>query len=935
MNKIGEPVVDNVIVHSVEGALEFAERIGYPVIVRPAYTLGGTGGGMAANREELEEICAGGLKASRVHQCLIERSIAGWKEIEFEVIRDSADHVITVCDMENIDPVGVHTGDSVVVAPCQTLKKEELDMLRASAARIIRELGIEGGCNVQYALRPDGKEYFLIEVNPRLSRSSALASKATSYPIARVASKIALGLNLDEIKLGRNKAHAYFEPQVGYTVLKVPRWPFDKFTAADKRIGTKMKATGEVMSIGENFEAAFLKAFRSLELGLSSLRSAHIMALSDEQVHAGLHNQVDERILVVSEAIRRGFDLDEIYEATRIDKWFLERIASIHARDRAIEQAGAGGLTRELLYDAKLHGVSDRTIGELTGLPEMEVRNRRKALGVTARFQVVDTCPHAPGGLGDYYYSVYGPDYTMDCRTAPQGAVVLGSGPIRIGQGVEFDYCCVHCAWALSRMGKRTIIINNNPETVSTDYDTADTLYFEPLTSEEVWNVLDVEQPEGVVVQFGGQTAIKLAKPVRDYGYPLLGTDLMDIDAAEDRERFDELLEEAGLRRPVGRTAFTMEEALAAAAEIGYPVLVRPSYVLGGQGMTIAYDEDSVREFMNITLRETQEHPVLIDRYLVGKEVEVDAVCDGYDMLIPGIMEHIERAGVHSGDSISVYPAQDISGKMRSKLVEATEKLAKALHVRGLVNIQYILHEDHIYVIEVNPRSSRTVPYISKVTGIPLVELAIRASMGERLAGMGFGTGMAADARCVAVKVPVFSLDKLPDVEISLGPEMKSTGEVLGLGRSLPEALCKGLMGAGLTLPSGGGAVLFSVADSDKQDIIGMAVDLSAMGYDIYATQGTANVLNHNFAGASVVEKKGEVDSAAELIESGKAVLIVNTPTHGRERKRFGFKLRRLATERGLPCLTSLDTAGALVSALKVKKTLADLEPLALQDVLR
>ena len=933
MTKIGEPVVDNVIVHHVEEAVEFANRIGYPVIVRPAYTLGGTGGGMADNEEELREICHGGLKASRVHQCLIERSIAGWKEIEFEVIRDSADNALSICNMENVDPVGIHTGDSIVVAPCQTLTAEELSMLRASAIKIIRELKIEGGCNVQFALKPGSLDYFLIEVNPRLSRSSALASKATSYPIARVATKIALGYTLDEILLGRNKAHALFEPQVDYIVLKVPRWPFDKFTTADKHLGTKMKATGEVMSIGENFEAAFLKALRSLELGVHSLRIPRLMALTDEQIHKALHDQVDERIFVICEAIRRGVSIEEIYDVTRINPWFLEQIKAMHEREKAVAQAGVEGLSKDLLLDAKIHGMSDRSIGELVHLSEQQVRRVRTELGVVARFRVVDTCPHAPGGLGDYFYSVYSENLGHFAQKSEKTVVVLGSGPIRIGQGVEFDYCCVHCAWALKEQGYRTILINNNPETVSTDYDTADTLYFEPLTSEEVWNVLEQEQPEGVVVQFGGQTAIKLAKSVDDHGYKILGTSLANIDAAEDRERFDALLEELELKRPRGHTVFTEEQALAAAEELGYPVLVRPSYVLGGQGMTIAYDESAIREFMEIIGREKQEHPVLIDKYLVGKEVEVDAVCDGYDMLIPGIMEHIERAGVHSGDSISVYPASDLSGKIRSKLVEATQELANALGVRGMVNIQYIIHNDQIYIIEVNPRSSRTVPYISKVTGIPLVDIATRAVLGERIAGMGYGTGLAADAHCVAVKVPVFSLDKLPNVEISLGPEMKSTGEVLGLARSLSEALCKGLTAAGMTLPEEGGAVIFSVADQDKTEIIDLAVDLSVLGYDVYATAGTANVLNKNFAAASVVTKEEGHASAEQLIEEGKAVLVVNTPTHGRERQRFGFRMRRMAIERGIPCLTSVDTAKALVQALKMKKRVKSFEPLALQDL--
>ena len=934
MLSIGEPCIESVIVHDVQASVDFANKIGYPVIVRPAYTLGGTGGGLAGDEEQLREICADGLRASRVHQNLIERSVAGWKEIEYEVIRDGAGNCITVCNMENFDPVGVHTGDSIVVAPSQTLRDVEHQMLRSAAINIISALGIEGGCNVQYALSPDSLEYYVIEVNPRVSRSSALASKATGYPIAKVTTRIALGYTLDEIVNGvTGETYACAEPTLDYCVLKFPRWPFDKFVYADKRIGTKMKATGEIMAIGVNFESALLKAVRSLEMGFDSLVSPALERLPDEEIERRLHEINTERSFVVAEALRRGTSIEHIHEITKIDLWFLRKVQKIVLEEQALRAMKPADLTRERMLKVKKMGFADKAIARFLGMEETDVRALRKQMDVLPAFRMVDTCGGEFAAVSPYFYSAYGAQTEAE-NSGRKTVVVLGSGPIRIGQGIEFDYCSVHCVWALKRAGYDTVIINNNPETVSTDFDTSDRLYFEPLTAEDVWNVLEVEQPVGVVCQFGGQTAIKLAKYVKQAGYPILGTDLKDIDAAEDRELFNELLSSLSIPQPSGTTVFTEEEAVQAAERLGYPVLVRPSYVLGGQGMEIAYDEQSIREYMQIINLNVQEHPILVDKYLLGREIEVDAICDGEDVLIPGIMEHVERAGIHSGDSISVYPPQTLSPRIQRLLTDYTTRIARALHVKGLVNIQFIQHAGDLYVIEVNPRSSRTIPYISKVTGIPLVELGVRASLGERVASFGFGTGLYPPAPNVAVKMPVFSFEKLPEVEVSLGPEMKSTGEVLGLAKTAEEAYLKGFQSTKMLIPQEGG-VLLSIARHDKQEVLALAEQLDQMGFDLYATAGTANHLNRNFIAASKVPKPSEDhEQLGKLLDSGKIRLIITTPTHGRDPQRDGFRLRRMAVEYGVPCITSLDTAKLLVRCVKLERQGREVEPLGLHELI-
>ncbi len=934
MLSIGEPCIDSVIVHDVQASVDFANEIGYPVIVRPAYTLGGTGGGLADDEEELREICADGLRASRVHQNLIERSVAGWKEIEYEVIRDGAGNCITVCNMENFDPVGVHTGDSIVVAPSQTLRDVEHQMLRTAAINIISALGIEGGCNVQYALSPDSMQYYVIEVNPRVSRSSALASKATGYPIAKVTTRIALGYTLDEIVNGvTGETYACAEPTLDYCVLKFPRWPFDKFVYADKRIGTKMKATGEIMAIGTNFESALLKAVRSLEMGFDSLVSPALEQLSDEEIERRLHEINTERSFVVAEALRRGVSMEHIHEITKIDLWFLRKVQKIVLKEQELRSMKAEELTKETLLAVKKMGFADKAIARWLNVSEDEIRSLRRKLGVLPAFRMVDTCGGEFAAVSPYFYSTYGAE-TEAGYSGRKTVVVLGSGPIRIGQGIEFDYCSVHCVWALKKAGFDTVIINNNPETVSTDFDTSDRLYFEPLTAEDVWNVLEIERPVGVVCQFGGQTAIKLAKFVKQAGYPILGTDLSDIDAAEDRELFNELLSSLAIPQPSGTTVFTAEEAVAAAERLGYPVLVRPSYVLGGQGMEIAYDEQSIREYMKIINLNVQEHPILVDKYLLGQEIEVDAICDGEDVLIPGIMEHIERAGIHSGDSISVYPPQTLAPRIQRMVTDYTVRIARALHVKGLVNIQFIQHAGDLYIIEVNPRSSRTIPYISKVTGIPLVELGVRASLGEKVPTFGFGTGLYPPAPSIAVKMPVFSFEKLPEVEVSLGPEMKSTGEVLGLAKTAEEAYLKGFQSTKMLIPQEGG-VLLSISRHDKQEVLGLAERLDQMGFDLYATAGTANHLNHNYIAASKVPKPSEDHEAlSKLLDSGKIKLIITTPTHGRDPQRDGFRLRRMAVEYGVPCITSLDTATLLVKCVKLSKQGREVEALGLHELI-
>ena len=936
MLDIGEPCIDSVIVHDVQPAVDFANEYGYPVIVRPAYTLGGTGGGFAANEKQLREICADGLRSSRVHENLIEKSVAGWKEIEYEVIRDASGNSIVVCNMENMDPVGVHTGDSIVVAPTQTLRAPEATMLRNSALSIISALGIEGGCNVQYALDPNSLRYYVIEVNPRVSRSSALASKATGYPIAKVTTRIALGYTLDEIANGvTGCTSACAEPTIDYVVLKYPRWPFDKFVYADKHIGTKMKATGEIMSIGTNFESAMLKAIRSLETGMDSLVVPSLEALTDEEIETRLHEINTERSFVVAEALRRGVTMEHIYDVTKIDVWFLQKMKNIVSMEQKIRALpGKEAIDRDLMFAIKKMGFADKAIARFVGCKETEIREMRKAMNVLPSYRLVDTCAGEFDAVSPYYYSAYGTANEAK-NSGRKTVVVLGSGPIRIGQGIEFDYCSVHCVWALKRAGFDTVIINNNPETVSTDFDTSDRLYFEPLMPEDVWNVLEIEQPVGVVCQFGGQTAIKLAKSVREAGYNILGTDLGDIDAAEDRELFNQLLNSLGIPQPKGTTVFTTEEAVAAANELGYPVLVRPSYVLGGQGMEIAYDEKHIREYMSIINMNVQEHPILVDKYLLGREIEVDAICDGHNVLIPGIMEHIERAGIHSGDSISVYPPQHLAPRIQRMVTDYTINIARSLHVKGLVNIQFIEYAGDLYIIEVNPRSSRTVPYISKVTGIPIVELGVRASLGEQVPAMGFGTGLYPPAPTVAVKMPVFSFEKLNEVEVALGPEMKSTGEALGLAETAEEAYLKGFASTKMAIPKPEeGGVLFAIANHDKREALALAETFASLGFEIYATSGTAHLLNHNYVGAHLVPRPGEgTEELSKLFDSGKIRLIITTPTHGRDPLRAGFRLRRMAVEYGIACVTSIDTAKLLMKCVKLGKKAEDVPALGLHDL--
>jgi carbamoyl-phosphate synthase large subunit len=931
MLSIGEPVINSIISTDTASAIEFAEKEGYPVIIRPAYTLGGTGGGIAGNRSELDRIAHDGLMASRVHQILVEKSVSGWKEIEYEVLRDSVGNVVTVCNMENFDPVGIHTGDSIVVAPSQTLRDVEHQMLRSASLNIINALGIEGGCNVQYALNTNSLQYYVIEVNPRVSRSSALASKATGYPIAKVATRIAIGYTLDEILNGvTGKNYACFEPTLDYVVVKFPRWPFDKFTEADNRIGTRMKATGEVMSIAPTFEAALLKAVRSLETGQFSLDNGY-GRLSDYEVEERLYAANNERMFAIAEALRRGIPQALICSITKVDPWFITKLANIVTEEKRIQNTRFDLWTKETMLRTKQMGISDKAIAVWQGVSEMEVRELRKRLDVLPAFRMVDTCGAEFEAVSPYYYSCYGAQ--TEAKQSPRPTVVvLGSGPIRIGQGVEFDFCSVHCIWSLKRMGYDTVIINNNPETVSTDFDVSDRLYFEPLTAEEMWNVLDVEKPVGVVVQFGGQTAIKLAKYVKEAGYRILGTSLESIDAAEDRKLFNALLEQLKIPQPKGATVFTEDEAVAAAEKLGYPVLVRPSYVLGGQGMEIAYNEENIRRYMRIINRTTQEHPILVDKYLVGMELEVDAISDGETVLIPGIMEHIERAGIHSGDSISVYPAQHISKKMEARIIEVTTKLAKSLNVKGVVNIQFINYNEELYVIEVNPRSSRTIPYITKVTGIPMVEYGMRAAMGEKLKALCPYEGLYPSSDIIAVKVPVFSFEKLSNVEVSLGPEMKSTGEVLGISPTLRGALAKGLKAAGARIRRGDG-VFISVSDNAKHEMIAVAKRLVNDGFKLYATCGTARYLRENGIETTLLDKpeSGSLDEIRQMLYDGKIKLIIDTPTLGRIPKRFGFKLRRMAVECSAQCMTSLDTVNALLDSLEADAP--ETEPISLSEI--
>ena len=915
MEKIGEPCAASLVVENVEDGVAFTNTIGYPVVLRPAYTLGGSGGGIAHNQAELEEILENGLRLSRVGQVLVERCIAGWKEIEYEVMRDSAGNCITVCNMENIDPVGVHTGDSIVVAPSQTLSDKEYQMLRTAALNIIDELQITGGCNVQFALHPTSFEYCVIEVNPRVSRSSALASKATGYPIARVSAKIAVGYTLDEIKNAiTGKTYASFEPTLDYCVVKMPRLPFDKFITAKRTLTTQMKATGEVMSICNNFEGALMKALRSLEQHVDSLMSYSFAELNVEELKERLKIVDDQRIFVIAEAIRKGIDYDTIHDITKVDVWFIDKIAILVEMEQKLR---ASELTVDLLKEAKRMEFPDNVIAQLTGKTTEEIRDMRYDNGIVAAFKMVDTCAAEFEAATPYYYSVFGSE-TEAIETKPEKKVlVLGSGPIRIGQGVEFDYCSVHATWAFSKAGYETIIINNNPETVSTDFDIADKLYFEPLTAEDVENVVRIEKPDGAVVQFGGQTAIKLTESLMKMGVPILGTKAEDVDAAEDRELFDEILEQTKIPRAAGGTVFTAEEAKEVANRLGYPVLVRPSYVLGGQGMQIALNDAEIEEFMAVINRYAQDHPILVDKYLQGKELEVDAVCDGTDILIPGIMEHIERTGVHSGDSISVYPAPTISDKVRDTIAEYSRRLAKALHVIGLINIQFIAMGDEVYVIEVNPRSSRTVPYISKVTGIPIVDLATEVIIGKKIKDLGYEPGLQPKADYFAIKMPVFSFEKIRGAEISLGPEMKSTGECLGIAETFDEALYKAFLGAGVDLPKHK-QMIITVKDADKGEAIEIGRRFEKLGYTIYATRSTAQALKDAGVSARKVNKiHQESPTVMDLLLGHRIDLVIDTPTQGRDKSRDGFLIRRTAIETGVNCLTSLDTANALLTSLE------------------
>ena len=926
MEKIGEPIAASKVVENVESGVEYAKKIGYPLVLRPAYTLGGSGGGIVKNEEELIETLQNGLRLSRVGQVLVERCISGWKEIEYEVIRDSIGNVITVCNMENLDPVGVHTGDSIVVAPSQTLSDKEYQMLRSSALNIISELEITGGCNVQYALNPDSFEYCVIEVNPRVSRSSALASKATGYPIAKVAAKIALGYTLDEIKnTVTGKTYSAFEPMLDYCVVKLPRLPFDKFISAKRVLGTQMKATGEVMSICTNFEAALMKAIRSLEQHVNSLISEDHAKLDDEELIKELYKVNDRRIWAIAEALRRGMSYELLFDITRIDIWFISKIDNIVKLEARLKEES---LSEELLREAKRMEFPDELIASLGSKTKDEVKKLRHDYGIRAAYKMVDTCAAEFSAQTAYYYSCFDGYNEVETKSDKKKILVLGSGPIRIGQGIEFDFCSVHCTWALKKEGFETIIVNNNPETVSTDFDIADRLYFEPLTDEDVESIVDLEKPYAAVVQFGGQTAIKLTKALIKMGVNILGTSANDVDAAEDRKRFDAILEECKIPRPMGSTVYTAKEAKETAAKLGYPVLVRPSYVLGGQGMQIAISDKDIDEFMAVINKYTQESPILIDKYVVGKELEVDAVCDGKDILIPGIMEHIERAGVHSGDSISVYPAMSIDEEIKAKIVDYTEKLAAALHVIGMINIQFIVSGREVYVIEVNPRSSRTVPYISKVTGIPIVELATKVICGKKLKDIGLKVGLQKEADYIAIKMPVFSFEKIRGADIMLGPEMKSTGECLGISKSFNEALYKAFEGAGVKLPKYKRMVI-TVKDEDKEEVIEIAKSFEELGYTIFSTRGTARALQAAGIKALQINKiEQESPNLLDLILEHEIDLVIDTPPQGVERSRDGFIIRRNAIETGVSVLTSLDTARVLAESLKNRS-----EELSLIDI--
>ena len=931
MESINEPCISSLVVETVEDAIDFAEKIGLPVIVRPAYTLGGTGGGIAYTKEELEEIAGSGLRLSRVHQVLIEKCVSGWKEIEYEVIRDSIGTCITVCNMENIDPVGVHTGDSIVVAPTQTLSSKECAMLRSSALKIIDALKIEGGCNVQFALNPNSFEYAVIEVNPRVSRSSALASKATGYPIAKVATKIAIGYNLDEIKNEvTGVTYACFEPAIDYVVAKIPKWPFKKFLTANRNLGTQMKATGEVMAIAPNLEASLMKAIRSLEENVEELYLDKYAEYTKEELEEKLKDVDNERIFVIAEAIRKEISVEKIREITKIDRFFIGCIYNIVRMETELK---VNQFTPSLIKKAKTFGFTDKVISKYTGKKEEDIKNFRYENGIVANYKMVDTCSAEFSAETAYYYSSYD-DGNEVTDSNNKKIMVLGSGPIRIGQGIEFDYCSVHGVWALKKLGYETIIVNNNPETVSTDFDIADKLYFEPLTREDVENIVRNENPEGAIVQFGGQTAIKLTKALTEMGVKIIGTSEENMDRAEDRKEFDEALNNCGILRPKGQTIFTVEEAIKVANDLGYPVLVRPSYVLGGQGMAIAYDDKEIEEYVNEINTIAQEHPILVDKYILGKEVEVDAICDGEDVLIPGVMEHLERAGIHSGDSISVYPTQNISKENEADIIDYTKKIAKELNVIGMINIQFIISHGKVYIIEVNPRSSRTVPYISKVTNLPMIEIATKVMLGAKLKDLQYGTGLYKKSDYICVKMPVFSFEKIKNADTSLGPEMKSTGEVLGVSKKFEEAVLKAFIGSGTNIKTRGGSIFITVRDKDKEEMLPIARKFKSLGFEIYATSGTAKFLKNNSIDAKVVEKIWEgKDSIIDLIQSGKINFVINTPTKGKQSNRDGFKIRRLSVECKIPCFTSLDTVNALYNAVVDGLTEKDLTPIDITKI--
>ena len=930
MESINEPCIASKVVHTVEDAVEFTEKIGLPVIIRPAYTLGGTGGGIAYTMEELEEIAGSGIRMSRVNEILVEKCIAGWKEIEYEVMRDKKGNCITICNMENIDPVGVHTGDSIVVAPSQTLSDKEYQMLRTSAIKIISALKIEGGCNVQFALNPNSFEYAVIEVNPRVSRSSALASKATGYPIAKVATKIAVGYTLDEIKNEvTGKTYACFEPVLDYVVVKIPKWPFKKFLTATRTLGTQMKATGEVMAIAPSLEAGLMKAIRSLEENVDYLRLDKLKDLEKEEIEEMLKEVDNERVFVIAEAIRKEISVERIHDITKIDRFF---IGIIYKLVRMENELILNKMNSKMLEKAKKFGFTDKVIAKLSGKTEKEIKELRKKNGIIANFKMVDTCSAEFEAKTPYYYSSYD-DENEEKPSTKKKVMVLGSGPIRIGQGIEFDYCSVHGVWALKKQGYETIIVNNNPETVSTDFDIADKLYFEPLTPEDVENIVDVEKPYGVIVQFGGQTAIKLTKALSDMGVKILGTQEVDMDRAEDRKEFDEALNNCGILRPKGSTIYTVEEAKKVANRLGYPVLVRPSYVLGGQGMAIAYDDKEIEEYVNEINTIEQEHPILVDKYILGREVEVDAICDGDDVLIPGIMEHLERAGVHSGDSISVYPTQNVSKEHEEKIIEYTTKIAKELNVIGILNIQFIISEGKVYIIEVNPRSSRTVPYISKVTNLPMIDIATNVILGKKLKDLGYGTGLYKKSKYVCVKMPVFSFEKIKNADTSLGPEMKSTGEVLGVAKKFENAVLKAFIASGANV-STSGAILITVRDKDKPEMLPIAKKFQKQEFKIYATYGTAKFLKENGVASTVIEKLWEgKNSIIDLIETGKINFVINNPTKGKQANRDGFKIRRMAVECKIPCFTSLDTVNALYQAIEDELHNADLTPIDITTI--